>query len=81
MNSLNKEFPVEIFVISGHPVVNVTLLVVIVLTYSHQMKMDGSGPDRESKLELQRKEIPEIGVTLEDTTNNNLTTVKLLKYD
>lgn len=79
MNSLNKEFPVEIFVISGHPVVNVTLLVVIVLTYSHQMKMDGSGPDRESKLEPQLKEILEIGVTLEDTTNNNLTTVKLLK--
>lgn len=79
MNSLNKEFPVEIFVISGHQAVNVTLLVVIVLTYSHQMKMDGSGLDRELKLEPQHKEIPEIGVTLVDTTNNNLTTVKPLK--
>ena len=79
MNSLNKEFPVEIFVISGHQAVNVTLLVVIVLIYSHQMKMDGSGLDRELKLEPQLKEILEIGVTLEDTTNNNLTTVKLLK--
>lgn len=81
MNSLNKEFPVEIFVISGHQDVNVTLLDVIVLTYSHQMKMDGSGLDRELKLEPQLKEIPEIGVTLVDIINNNLTTVKPLKYD
>lgn len=81
MNSLNKEFPVEIFVTSGHQDVNVTLPDVIVLIYSHQMKMDGSGLDRELKLEPQLKEIPEIGVTLVDIINNNLTTVKPLKYD
>lgn len=79
MNSLNKEFPVVIFVISGHQAVNVTLLVAIVLIYSHQMKMDGSGLDRELKLEPLLKEILEIGVTLVDTINNNLTTVKQLK--
>ena len=80
MNSLNKEFPEEvIFVISGHQVENVTLLVVIGLICSHQMKMDGSGLDRELKLEQQLKEILEIGVTLVDIINNNLTTVKLLK--
>lgn len=81
MNLLNKELHAEMSAISGHLVVNVTLLVVIVQICSHQMRMVGSGQDRELKLDQQLKEILVIGVTLEDTIRHNQTTEKLLKYE
>lgn len=50
MSLSNNDWPVVMYVISGHRDVNVTLLVAIELIYSHQMKMDGSGLDLVLKL-------------------------------
>lgn len=58
MNSSNKDYHVEMFVIFGLQAENVTSLDVIDLIYNHQMKMDGFGVDQELKLVcVQKSEI------------------------
>lgn len=79
MNLSNKELPAEMSGTYGHLVVSATLPVVIVLIYSRQMKMDGSGLDQVQKLEQPLNGILATGASPEDTIKLNRITVKLPK--
>lgn len=80
MNSWNKGLPAETSVTFGLRDANVTSPAVTVLTCNPPMSTAGSGLDPAPRLDQLPSATPVTGLTLVDTANLSLTTVKPLRF-